>query len=216
MISILIPIYNGIEFIDESVNSVLNQTYTEWELIIAINGHPENSKVYQVANKYVEKSDKIRVFDFWVIKGKSNTLNECLKYCNGDYIALLDVDDIWYKNKLKIQSKKLRKYDVIGTKCIYFGDLNNIIPFIPFGDISKFNFLEVNPVINSSAIIKKELCWWDENGIEDYDLWLKLWKQKKKFYNFKNILVKHRIHKESAFNSKGHNLKVKDLLLKYK
>ncbi len=49
MISILIPIYNGIEFIDDSVQSVLNQTYTNWELIIGINGHPENSDVYKKA-----------------------------------------------------------------------------------------------------------------------------------------------------------------------
>ena len=47
MISILIPIYNGIEYIDESVSSVLKQTYNEWELLIGINGHPPNSDVYQ-------------------------------------------------------------------------------------------------------------------------------------------------------------------------
>ena len=46
MISILLPIYNGIEFIDESVQSVINQTYTEWELLIGINGHFKNSELY--------------------------------------------------------------------------------------------------------------------------------------------------------------------------
>ena len=45
MFSILLPIYNGIEFIEESVNSVINQTYKEWELLILINGHPENSDI---------------------------------------------------------------------------------------------------------------------------------------------------------------------------
>jgi len=45
MISILMPIYNGIEFIEESVSSILNQTYDQWELIIGVNGHPENSPV---------------------------------------------------------------------------------------------------------------------------------------------------------------------------
>ena len=57
MISILIPVYNGIEFIDDSVGSVLNQTYTSWELIIGVNGHPENSEVYQRALHY--KSNKV-------------------------------------------------------------------------------------------------------------------------------------------------------------
>ena len=51
MISILIPIYNGIEYINESVSSVLSQTYDKWELLIGINGHPPNSYVYQTATK---------------------------------------------------------------------------------------------------------------------------------------------------------------------
>ena len=67
MISILIPIYNGVEFIDESVMSVINQTYTEWELLIGINGHPENSSVFITAKEYENKSNKIRVFDFFNI-----------------------------------------------------------------------------------------------------------------------------------------------------
>ena len=76
MISILIPIYNGIEFISDSVDSVLDQTYTEWELLIGVNGHPKNSDVFKKAKEYENKSKKIRVFDFHDIKGKSNTLNK--------------------------------------------------------------------------------------------------------------------------------------------
>ena len=63
MISILIPIYNGIEFINESVNSVIEQTYEDWELIIAVNGHPENSEVFQIANKFANKDPRIHVYD---------------------------------------------------------------------------------------------------------------------------------------------------------
>jgi hypothetical protein len=59
------------------------------------------------------------------------------------------------------------------------------------------------------------LAIWEENGIEDYDLWLKLWKQGKKFYNVESIQVLHRIHQESAFNARGNQLKVNDLLKKY-
>ena len=70
MISILIPIYNGVEFIEESVSSVLNQTYDKWELLIGVNGHPQDSEVYKIAKEYISKSGKIRVFDFYNIKGK--------------------------------------------------------------------------------------------------------------------------------------------------
>jgi glycosyltransferase involved in cell wall biosynthesis len=215
MISILMPIYNGIEFIEESISSILRQNYDQWELLIGINGHPQNSNVYKIAKEYEKKNDKVRVFDFYKIKGKSNTLNEMIKYCNFNYIALLDVDDIWHHEKLNIQSQLLNYYDIIGSKCFRFGDRVGDIPDIPVGDISKFNFSLVNPIINSSSIIRKELCYWNENGIEDYDLWLRLRKQNKKFFNCKTILVKHRIHSTSAFNAKGNDNKVDSLLVSH-
>lgn len=215
MISILIPIYNGIEFIEEAVSSVLHQTYDNWELIIGVNGHPPNSKTYLIAKEYEKKSDKIKVFDFHQIKGKSNTLNEMVRRCKYDYIALLDVDDIWHHDKLAVQSQMLSRFDVIGSKCVWFGDRPGVVPDIPVGDISNYNFSLVNPIINSSSIIRKELCYWNENGIEDYDLWLRLRKLNKRFYNCKDILVKHRIHKSSAFNSKGNDKLVDNLLISH-
>jgi len=217
MISILIPIYNGIEFIEESVSSVLNQTYDKWELLIGVNGHPQDSEVYKIAKEYEKKSDKVRVFDFYTIKGKSNTLNEMIKYCNYNYVALLDVDDIWQPQKLESQSDKLDSYDIIGSNCIWFGDRAGIVPQIPVGDITDYDFSLVNPIINSSSITRKELCFWHNiwDGVEDYDMWLRLRKQNKKFFNFKEILVKHRIHNASAFNSKGNDNKVEGLLKSY-
>jgi len=77
MISILMPIYNGVEFIRESIPSVLSQTVDSWELLIAINGHPPNSMVYQAVLNYIStlNDSRIRLFDFHECKGKSVTLN---------------------------------------------------------------------------------------------------------------------------------------------
>jgi len=212
MISILIPIYNGIEFINDSVQSVLLQSFNDWELLIGINGHPEDSEVFHKAKAYETLDKRIKVFDFFNIRGKSHTLNEMIKHSKYKYIALLDVDDIWHYKKLEIQSKFISSFDVVGSNCIWFGDIEGVIPKLPLYDITNFNFAELNPIINSSSIIKRELCYWNENGIEDYDLWLRLRKQNKKFYNCPEILIKHRIHKQSAFNSKGNNDKVSPLL----
>ena len=75
-----------------------------------------------------------------------------------------------------------------------------------------------NPIINSSSIVKKELCWWDVSfdGIEDYDLWLRLRNQNKRFYNSPAYLVKHRIHYSSSFNFNGNSNRVPELLEKHR
>jgi hypothetical protein len=215
-ISILMPIYNGIEFINESVSSVIQQTWSNWELIIGINGHEENSDIFKIAKVFGNRDKRIKVLDLYFIKGKSNALNEMIKSCKNDYVAILDVDDIWHPMKLQAQVPYFGKYDVIGTKCVYFGDMmNGIVPNIPVGDISQYNFFLGNPIINSSAIIRKPLCYWrsEVDGVEDYDLWLNLRKKNMKFYNLGEILVKHRLHQTSAFNSGGkNNNMVEDLL----
>ena len=182
---------------------MLDQSYENWELIIGVNGHEANSSVYQIAKDYKELDERIKVYDMHTIKGKSNALNEMVKYSNYKYIAILDVDDIWYADKLEKQVSYLNDYDVIGTQCVYFGNLENVKPDIPFGDISTLDFAKVNPVINSSSIIRKDLCYWngEYDSVEDYDLWLRLRKQNKKFFNVSEVLVKHRIHQQSAFNS---------------
>lgn len=219
MISILIPIYNGIEFINESVQSIINQTYTDWELIIGVNGHPQDSYVYKIASDYIGRMpDKIRVLDLYNIKGKANALNEMVKYCKYNYIALLDVDDRWTDNKLTIQSKYIDKYDVVGSRFIYFGNSHGS-PDIPTGDLTNFNFMLFNPMGNSSTIIRKELCYWDSLwncGVEDYDMWLRLNKQGKTFYNCSEILMHHRLYKQSAFNAQGNANHVPRLLEKYR
>jgi len=203
LISILIPIFNGIEFIDESVSSIKNQTYNNWELLIGINGHCINSDVYKIAKKY--ENEKIFIFQFSpeTIKGKPNTLNELVKYTSSQsqYVALLDVDDIWHPTKLEKQIPYLYMYDVIGTQCFLFGDVNYISQN-PNGDLSNHNFLNSNPIINSSSLIKKELAFWNANSFfDDYELWLLLKKQNKRFFNLYEPLVKHRVHNNSAFNS---------------
>ncbi|NDA89635.1 MAG: glycosyltransferase family 2 protein [Alphaproteobacteria bacterium] len=216
MISILMPIYNGIEYINESVKSVLEQTFQEWELIIGVNGHPENSIVYQIAKEYELNDSRIHVYDFCEVRGKVNTLNKMIAFCKYDYVAILDVDDIWFPNKLLTQCKLLEQneYDVVGTKCVYFENQEGTIPSIPHGDLCDFDFKLANPLINSSVVLRKELGLWNEefeSGVEDYELWMRLRKMGKRFFNFEDVLVKHRLHSTSAFNTKDHSAKIAEI-----
>ena len=85
MYSILIPLYNGVEYLKESVNSVKEQTYQEWEIIIGINGHSEESDVMKHALTF--QNEKIRV-KHYKTKGKPNTLNEMIKDTRYDNICI--------------------------------------------------------------------------------------------------------------------------------
>lgn len=217
MISVLIPIYNGIEYIDESVNSVLDQTYGEWQLIVGINGHPPDSTVYKMAKQYEDLDPRIRVYDMPEVRGKGNALNKMLELCNYEWIAILDVDDAWLPTKLEKQVPFMDRFDIVGTKCVYFEGLEGTVPKIPTGDISDFDFTTVNPVINSSSLVKKALAvkyGWDSDydGVEDYKFWLTARKDGQKFYNVDEVLVRHRVHVSSAYNSKDNRELLQKLL----
>jgi hypothetical protein len=118
-------------------------------------------------------------------------------------------------NKLEAQVELLKQdiYDVVGTKCVYFESLENVIPDIPTGDISDFDFKQVNPIINSSAVLRKDLGYWKEEfaGVEDYHLWVRLRKQGKRFFNIEDVLVRHRVHPTSAFNTQDHSAKIAEI-----
>ena len=92
MISILIPIYNGIEFFEECLKSILNQTFNEWEIIIGINGHPSNSDVELLAKEIVSKynsDSKYKIFvNYYDTNGKANTLNKMVEDSNYNFIFI--------------------------------------------------------------------------------------------------------------------------------
>ena len=214
LISILIPLYNGIEYLAETCESVANQTYQSWEVLIGVNGWPENSEIYQQACQICAqtfKNQKYQVFDLHTIQGKPKTMNELTKLAKGDWLALLDADDLWEPSKLEIQSRYFDKYDVIGTQCVYFQNLSGS-PRIPFGDISSVNFWTVNPLLNSTILLRKSIVQeipWNGlyRGLEDYELWLSLRYDRKgtRFWNCSEILMKHRIYPQSAFNTTNSN-----------
>jgi glycosyltransferase involved in cell wall biosynthesis len=207
------PIYNGVEYLRESLSSIILQTYEDWELLIGINGYPAKSKIWRKINDY--NSNKIKVFDLYMCNSKSQTLNELIKLTVNDWVCLLDVDDIWEPEKLETQLKYIEKYQVIGTNAIYFGDKNND-PKIPLNEIDIDVFKYVNPIINSSAMFLREDAHWLEiKGVEDYDMWCRIAVKGRKFFNVPKILVNHRIHKNSAFNNLSYNESILKIREKY-
>jgi glycosyltransferase involved in cell wall biosynthesis len=211
-VSILTPVYNGWEFLDECAASVLEQTEGGWEWIIGINGHGETGGVaYDRAHRLMTYSDRIRVVNLPTAKGKCEAMNQMMDLFHPtvEWVAVLDCDDTWSSTKLAMQKvaleREARGTGVLGTFCTYFGEWNTNGPVLPHGWIHPASVLQSNPLINSSVLIRKELARWSDRfvGLDDYDLWCRLALRGIPFYNIPERLVAHRIHRASAFNAKG-------------
>lgn len=209
-VSVILPLYNGVEFVLQAMASVVNQTHEKWELIIGINGHPPNSVVEEHVNHlkklffFHQHQIHIKYYD---TQGSPATLNAMAKDAKYEYIAFIDADDYWDATKLEKQLKYVNKYDVIGTQCLYIGVLNNTFkPGIPYYDVtSRHDIFASNPMIHSSILMKKELVNFENHFVYDYNLWFKLFLEKKKFFNIPEVMVYHRVHGNSAFNNTNGN-----------
>ena len=215
-VSILIRLYNGVEYLGDSLRSVLDQTFTDWELLIGVNGHGadgnEGGDTYKTARHTIdtmctpEQQAKIRLINYPEVKGGAEVMNALAKDAKADWVAILDVDDMWDPEKLQLQNSvrdmNLSIPDVIGTPCQYFGAMSGS-PQIPIGFVDISQFKIVNPMINSSILMKKELlhCTDQFYGMDDYDLWCRLILQGKVFYNLQQILTYHRISPNSHYNA---------------
>jgi len=220
MITILIPLYNGIEYLPETINSVISQTYTDWRMLIGINGHGDNGGEVALQVKELVKSEpRIQVIIQPVdINNKPKSLNNLVSFVKTEWVAILDADDLWLPTKLEEQISIICScdYEIIGTQCEYFGNREGT-PAIPLGSIPRGFTLYVNPIINSSVVFKTKYAQWDEflNIYEDYDLWMKLDYNNVSMFNISKILVKHRIHDTSFFNTKTGSIdKLKEKYIK--
>jgi glycosyltransferase involved in cell wall biosynthesis len=212
MISVLLATYNGEKYIRSSIDSVLNQDYPCFELLIGFNGTREATK--NIVSEY--NDPRIRVFDFGVDRGKGKTLNKLLKESSYDYICIQDDDDLWMSTKLSKQLVYIDEFDVIGSRIQYIDSNNNFegIPrlFISNHEIVRLSMSGNNQIANTSAMFRKskalEIGGWREDidGIEDYDLWLRMMRNGCTFFNHPEVLVSHRIHPHSNFNTKHFDL----------
>jgi glycosyltransferase involved in cell wall biosynthesis len=215
-IPVLIPLYNGVEFLAEALDSLLNQTWPHWTAYIGVNGHGEDGgAVGSLAKALATLDTRIHVHVQGPnIQGKVAALHDLLATISKDdnkdneWIALLDADDRWHPTKLEEQVVALqgpaRGADVIGTWCRYFGEMTGG-PALPTGFVDAGVLTYVNPLINSSVLIRRPWCRWryveGGYGMEDYELWMQVVLGGGRLYNVGKVLVDHRIHAESAFNT---------------
>jgi hypothetical protein len=210
---------------DDSITSVINQTYKEWELKIVLYNIPENDN--RLIQNYKDIDPRIDIITYY--EKKINSVSQILittseQHCKYSHIALLYMGDIWISNKLELQVSIISKYhriDVIGSKSSF----ENEVPCIPEGELYHHNILKINPFVNSTVVIKKNILRLAENfnnslkiDIILNTLWVQAAIQQCVLYNIVDVTVKHRnietfLHYKNCYETDEFN-KVLDVLRK--
>lgn len=207
LVSVIMPAYNASHYIRESIESVLIQSYTNWELIVAddcsVDGTPEIVKFYSARDpriKYVELSSNSG--------SPSGPRNKALALAKGEYVAFLDSDDLWNENKLLNQLTFMinnnyeftcSSYDIISENGAKLGN------YYPPEKADYSSMLQNNSVGCLTAIVKKELIdnhFFPNCGHEDYALWLTLIKKAGAVYACKEVLASYRKVANSVSSNK--------------
>lgn len=211
-VSVIIATHNHAHFLPECLASVRNQTYKDYEVILINNGSTDNTE--EVARRLTW--DKLRYYyqdDTGSVAGPRNT---GIKLAKGKYVAFLDSDDVWYKDKLNKVMQILEedeKIDIISHDLFFIreGKQKRIIRVGP-AQKDMFKQLLIKNRLLGSATVAKRSVMLEINGFdggkdvvhtEDYDAWLRAAYLKKKFYFFNEPLGEWRAHSSNlSFNFK--------------
>tara|TARA_B100001057_G_scaffold500944_1_gene619047 strand:+ start:22476 stop:23228 length:753 start_codon:yes stop_codon:yes gene_type:complete len=211
--SIIIPYFRKKLFIKETINSILRQTYKNFEVIF-IYDDEDKSDLYFI--KKLIKKDKR--FKFIINKknlGAGESRNKGIKNAKGKYICFIDADDIWNKNKLELQINFMRKKNISFSHSTYkIIDKDNKVKGIRIAEnydnflkLSKSCNIGLSSVIFEKKILKSKLKFPKIKTKEDFVLWLRILKNGTKIYAFKKNLVKWRRSKNSLSSSSFQKIK---------
>ena len=208
LISVVISAYNAEQFLDETLESVLSQTYENWECIIVNDGSTDNTE--SVAKKWCEKDSRFRLTNK-ENGGLSSARNWGIKESKAEYIAFLDVDDILTSDSLEVRINVLieQNVDLVATKLQHFTDKlpkvskNNarqdVLYYAKEGLTQLMAFNKVTP---STVLCKKSVM--DEVGgftwhkkAEDLHCWLKVLFAGYKIYRIDETLLLYRLVENS-------------------
>jgi glycosyltransferase involved in cell wall biosynthesis len=220
-ISVIVPLYNGVEYLETALKSIQAQIYPYWTCVVGVNGHGEDGGlVFTLAKQIIDSLNDARfsVVNLPHIRGAPQAINWMVRRATTEWIAHLDADDTWHPMKLHCQMNTLltnnMELDILGTWCEYFGDASGR-PAIPPLQIGRDMFERMNPMIHSSILIRKEMAvYTDEFVCYDYDCWCRNLLKGARFYNVPLALTFHRLYKNSAFNASGQQ-KPEAVRLKY-
>ncbi|PHV70159.1 glycosyl transferase family 2 [Sporanaerobium hydrogeniformans] len=203
LISIIVPVYNASNTVEKTIQSILKQSYTHFEVIVIDDCSSDNS--FEILEA-LEKIDKrIILYKNEKNLGVSQTRNYGISKAKGEFIAFLDSDDEWRENKLELQLQYIKKqqadlcytaYEMVGEK-----DSLGVYCSVP-AQVTYKELLKENSILCSSVLVRKsrlkEMPFNSEFFHEDFVLWLELLKEGCKAVGFQESLVRYQKGGRSA------------------
>lgn len=219
-LTVIMPVYNGEKYLKEAVDSVLNQTFTDFDLLI-LNDNSSDATA-QILEDYAKKDTRVVVVTKTSNEGPANLRNEGIEKANTPLIALLDADDIALPTRFEKQIQVLEadnKLALCGTWFTIFGDKKEkVIKHAVAHDDLKVQFLHSCGLGNSTVIFKKSAIKnlrFEHEYVpaEDYGLWSEFIANSK-FYNIPESLVRYRWHPGNISQTKEENLRIAEVAIK--
>ena len=211
LVSIITPAYNCEKFVAEAIESVLQQSYHNWEMIIVNDASTDHTS--SILQRYAKSDKRIRVITNSTNLGAAKSRNIAIETALGDYIAFLDSDDLWFKDKLEKQLTFMQENHLVVTYSTFItikedGRYNNtrIVPEkITYKELLRSNHIGISTGIYNRKHFGK--IYFQEVGHEDYILWLYLLKKIKETKGLTEPLSYYRIVPGSLSSNKLKALK---------
>lgn len=209
LVSIITPTYNCAKFIGETIDSVLSQTYTNWEMIIVDDCSTDNTE--EIVKYYSKDDNRIKYYKLENNSGAAVSRTKAMELANGQYMAFLDSDDLWCSNKLEIQIKFMKDNEYAFT-CTKYEQIdeesNRLNKTIKVLQKTNYNRLLLDcPVGNSTVMYDvRKMGKFEVPNIRkrnDDALWLQMLKKEKYIYGLDETLMKYRIRNNSISSNKS-------------
>ena len=203
-VTVLLTVYNGSEFLNEAIDSILNQTYCDFEFLIINDGSGDNSK--EIILSYSDS--RIKYIENDTNKGLIFSLNRGIGIAQGKYIVRMDADDISLPQRIEKQVAFMEdnpSVGVCGSWYLSFGKNNVLVKTTHSDENIRIGMLHQIQLCHPTVIIRKSVL--DDNGIyynpdflhaEDYDFFFNIGKYSK-FHNLQEVLLKYRHHDEKVY-----------------
>lgn len=204
-ISVILPVFNAEEFVAESMQSILNQTFEDFELLVINDGSTDRSK--DIILSFQDK--RIKYIDNRNNQGLIRTLNKGLYFAKGEFIARMDADDLCKANRFEKQVDFFRQdneVDILGAYQYVINE-NRYINHKKTNEENRIHLLLEPPVAHSSVLVKrnklhKSNLYYDKNAIyaEDYKLWIDASLSGLSIKNIDEYLCGYRFHQNQISN----------------